>query len=361
MSQPPNQPHPEQPPNQPYPEQPPNQPYPEQQPPTQPYPGQPGAGRPDYPPTQPYPAQPGHPYQGLPNPDVPTSIPPQPGLPPQQPSYQQPAADYPQPGYPQPGYPQPGQGQPGYAQPGYDQPGYAQPGYDQPGYGQPGFPPAPKAKSRVLPIALLSIAVVLVLCVGGTAVLYLIGRNNAAGVAGAPATPTPTAPRTGTATTTATAEPSSTITVVAPKTLGGRRKLTDPQFAAAEEQLRQGPANVEGATQTVAAIYGNLAKRDIVVVAAAAAPIDDPRSAMDASFADSGLDELKLTGITNADPGRLGGAAKCGKGKAGGAPLILCAWADKGSIGWVIWYFKSMSKAKGELPKIRSQVEKKSN
>jgi hypothetical protein len=306
------------------------------QPPNQPYPDQPGAGqpgRPDHSPTQPYPIQPGQPYQGLPNPDVPTSVPPQPGFPPQQPSY---------------------------PQPGYGQPEYGQPGYPQPGPPMPGYPPAPKAKSRALPITLMSIAVVLVLCLGGGTVLYLVGRNNTlGGIADSLATPTPTP--TPTPTATVASPPTSTITVVAPKTLGGRRKVTDPKFAGAQEQLRQGSADVKGATKTVAAIYGNPAKGDMVVVAAAATPIDNPQRELDGFFAGADLGQLKLSGITVAEAGKLGGVAKCAKGKAGGAPMIMCGWADEGSIGWVTWYYTSMKQAKNELPKIREQVEKKSN
>ncbi|MET8149921.1 hypothetical protein [Actinoplanes sp. NPDC005259] len=199
----------------------------------------------------------------------------------------------------------------------------------------------------MVPIILMSIAVVLVLCVGGTTVLYLIGRNAAKDPDGALATPTPTA--------TATTDPPA-ITVVEPKTLGGRPKLTDPKFLAAGEQLRQGPANIEGATQRVGAVYGTVAKRDIVVVAAAAAPLEDPQREFDTSF-----DELKLTGVTLADPGRLSGVARCGKGEAAGLRIVMCGWADEGSIGWVIWYFTSLSKAKGEFAEIRAEVEKKSN
>ncbi|WP_184990408.1 hypothetical protein [Actinoplanes digitatis] len=201
----------------------------------------------------------------------------------------------------------------------------------------------------MVPITLMSIAVVLVLCVGGSTAVYLAGRNAAKDLGGALATPTPT-----------TTTEAPTITVVEPKTLGSRPKLTDPKFLAVGEQLREGPANVPGATQRIGALYGTVAKRDIVIVAAAAAPLEDPQREFETAFAD-GIKELKLTGVTRADPGTLGGVARCGKGEADGDRLIMCGWADEGSIGWVIWYFTSLSKAKGEFPKIRAEVEKKSN
>ncbi|BCJ54915.1 hypothetical protein Asp14428_63900 [Actinoplanes sp. NBRC 14428] len=335
MSQPPY-------PGPPYPEQPSGQPY--QQP-------GPGYGGP--------PGYPSAPYQGQPNPDVPASVPP--GYPPQ-PTYGQPEytqVDYGQAGYTQPGYQQPG-AQPGYQQSGYEQPGpppgYQQPGYPQPGYPQSGppmtggYPPPPKPKSRAVPITLVSIAVFLVLCVGGGTAVYLAGRNAADDVVVTDPTTTPT--RTA---------PRGVITVVEPRILGGRPKLTDAQFAGAAEQLKRGLAKVPGASRTVSGLYGTPADQNIVIVAAAAAEVSDPRRELDGIFLGVGVGGLEITGLTTAPPGPLGGYAKCGRGEAGGAPLIMCGWADEGSVGWLLWYYESMSDAKAELATLRGQVEKKSN
>ncbi|WP_213001683.1 hypothetical protein [Winogradskya consettensis] len=234
----------------------------------------------------------------------------------------------------------------------------------QPGFPQPGqpFQTPPKKKSKALPIVLISIAVVLVLCVGGGTAGFLLLRDKGQDVVDAIASAAPTTePGATPGETTPTTEPAadSNITVTEPKTLGGRPKLTDPQFAGAADQLEQGLKEVPDATDTVGALYGTPTKQDIVIVAAAAAPIADPEKELDNTFLGAGIGGLKLTGIVDASPGALGGSAKCGKGDAGGADLIMCGWADDGSIGWVIWYFKSMSSAKAEFPKLRAQVEKK--
>jgi len=317
-------------------------PYPEQ-----PYSGQPNSG-------QPYPGQP---YQGQPNPDVPSAVPPQPGFPssaPPAPSYGQ------QPGYGPGEYgQQPAYGQPGYSQPGYGQPGYGQPDYGQPGYGQqPGYgtPPPPK-KSKALPIVLVSVAVVLVLCIGGGTAIFLAARNKANDITDdvqkALATPTATVP-TDEPTTEA---PTSTVKITEPKTLGGRPKLTDPQFASAAEELKSGLADVPDAGDTVGALYGTPAKRDIVVIAGAEAPIEDPAKYLDGALLGAGIGGLKMTGITTVSPGALGGAAKCGNATASSVKLAMCGWADKGSVGWIIWYFKSAGQVKGEFTKLRGQIE----
>jgi hypothetical protein len=293
---------------------------------------------------------------------VPTSVPPQPGYPsssPPAPGYGQ------QPSYgAQPGYGQPGQlGQPG--QPGYGQPGYGQPGYGQPGYGQPGFPPPqpPKKKSKALPIILISIGVVLVLCIGGITAIVFKTKDKVddvkQAVASAAAADPNADPTEGGAGATPTKN-ASNITISEPKKLGGRPKLTDPQFAGVADELKSGLADVPDATNTVGALYGTVSKQDIVVIAGAEAPVDDPAKELDSTFLGAGVGGLKVTGITSADPGSLGGKAKCGNANASGVKLAMCGWADSGSVGWVIWYFKSASQVKSEFPKLRAEIEKSS-
>jgi hypothetical protein len=40
--------------------------------------------------------------------------------------------------------------------------------------------------------------------------------------------------------------------------------------------------------------------------------------------------------------------------------MAVCSWADDGTLGMMIWYFKSVSTARGEFAKMRAEVEKKS-
>ena len=365
------------------------------QPPQPPYSGQP-YGQPSS--GQPYQGQPPYPgpqYPGQPNPDVPTSVPPQPGYPPTsgypapdygQPQYGQPQQGQPQQGQPQQGQPQYGQpqyGQPQYGQPQYEQPQYEQPQYEQPQYGQPqygqpqygqpdyaqqglgqpGFPPPtpPKKKSKALPIVLISIAVVLVLCVGGSIAIFMAAKNkvddlNTAVNSTATGTPTATESPSG---ATSSAKPASTVTIVEPKTLGGRPKLTDPQLAGVAKELQGSFAAVPGATTSIGALYGRAAKRNIVIVTAAKAPIDNPADILSQLFDGASQGGLKIDNISPASTGALGGSAKCGSSTNSGINMAICSWADDGSIGMLIWQFKTVAKAKAEFPKLRAEIEKK--
>lgn len=324
-------------------------------------------------------------------PQPPYSGPPEPSQPGygQQPYGQPQEYGQPQPPYGQPQYGQPQQPQPQYeqSQPQYEQtqqyeqqPQYGPPQYGQPPqygppqYGQQPPPPygtgdypgaqPPKKKSRALPIVLIAVGVVLVLCVGGGTAIFLAARNKAKDVtqaikdaANPTATPLDPATPADPGATTAPAG-ASKISVVEPKTLGGRPKLTDPRYRTLANELQSLVQDEPNATSTVAALYGQPKKQDIVVVAAAAAPIDDPSSALDEIF--GGSSALQLSDVSAAPTGSLGGEAKCGRTTTSGIAMVMCGWADNGSRGFTIFLGSSTSKAKAEFPDLRAQVEKTS-
>jgi hypothetical protein len=204
---------------------------------------------------------------------------------------------------------------------------------------------------------------VLVLCVGGTIAIVMAANNSKDKVdqviADATRTPPAPAPTTDEPTTEPTPE-AATVEIVEPTTLGGRPKLTDPQFASVAKELENSLKSVPGSSGSVGALYGTVAKQDIVIVAAAAAPIANPERELDQAFYGAGVGGLKITNISAAPTGALGGSAKCGSAKTNGIDMAICSWADDGSLGMLIWYFKSVSKAKAEFPKLRAQIEKKS-
>jgi hypothetical protein len=317
----------------------------------QPYPGQPPYGQPQY----------GQQYPGQPNPEVPPTQ--------AYPDHGQQQPQYGQPEYGQPPYGQPQYGQPPYGQPEYGQPQYGQPEYGQPPYGQPGYPPPPvppQQKSRTLPIILTVIGIVLVLCVGGGTAVALVVKNDQdkKNTADTSSTTT-TAPTQATddptpeQTAETTAPPQTTkVTIAAPKTLGGRPKLTDKAVAGVTDQLKSALGQVPGATKSVGALYGTTSKQDIVVLAAAEATVDDPDTMLDLLFTGASSGATKVTGVTSAPTGSLGGSAKCGSATDSGTRMALCTWADSGSIGMLIWYDKSVAKAKAEFATLRAQVEK---
>ncbi|RZU49586.1 hypothetical protein EV385_1339 [Krasilnikovia cinnamomea] len=291
------------------------------------------------------------PYPGQPGPDPTGGY--QPPAAPGQPAYPQPdsGAGYPPPG--QGGYPQPDQG--GYPQP--DQGGYPPPG--QGGYpppGQPGFPPpgqpglapqfgapAPKKKSSALKIVLISVAAILVLCVGGVVAFGFFAKDkfNEAkeqvdNVVAA-----------------------SKITVVEPQTLAGRDKVTDPSLAGSVDALDSEMSKISGTTSSVGAMYGDPAKQDLVMIAAASTLQGSEQGRFDEFTKGMSQGGFSVEGLKDTDPGPLGGIAKCGDTSAAGVPTAVCVWSDKGSVGMVAMLFKKSADLEKEFVTMRGQIELK--
>ncbi|WP_433537681.1 hypothetical protein ACQPZK_08080 [Micromonospora sp. CA-249363] len=271
-------------------------------------------------------------------------------IPPQQPGqpapYQpgQPAAPY-QPGPPaaeqQPGPPQPGwpqqQGFPPTQQPGgWPQQAGIPPQPGQP-YGGPHLAGPPPKKSNVGKIILIVLAVVLVLCVGGAAITWFAVKDEVGDVVDATRT-----------------------RVVAPATLAGRAKNTDPQLqTVADQMVTQMKSEVQNETSTVGAFYGDPTKQDLVLIAAVSGVMSDPKKELDEAV--TGLSsELSVTNMAAVEAGPLGGDARCGDGKAESVPLGVCVWADRGSVGMVVMYFKTAAEATAEFVSIRGQIEQRS-
>ncbi|GIJ28931.1 hypothetical protein Vqi01_40930 [Micromonospora qiuiae] len=231
--------------------------------------------------------------------------------------------------------------QPGAAPSGFPPlPGAVPPGgaYPPPGAVPPGgaYPPPPKKKSSAGKIVLIVLAVLLVLCVGGGTAIWFAIKDTVSETIDA-----------------------SRTRVVAPDTLAGRPKVTDPQLqSASDEMVRELKTTVENETGAVGGFYGDLNAQDLVLFVAVSGMMVDPKKELDEAIQQiSG--ELSVTNMAAVEPGPLGGDASCGDGRAEGAPMGICAWADRGSVGLVMMYFSSRAEAEAEFVTIRSQIEKR--
>ncbi|MEU4712827.1 hypothetical protein AB0F73_04045 [Micromonospora purpureochromogenes] len=274
--------------------------------------------------------------------------------------------------YGRPADPQPTQPYPAYqsgqagvqppAQPG-GYPGVQPDGFaGAPAYGLPPAPP-PAKKSRLGLILSLVLAGLLVLCAGGGGLAYVAlsdddpdpKASSSPGVSAAPtsaaAEPSPSEEEV---------EPAPDIRLVTPKTLAGRPKNTEPQLRRiADEMVRDMKSGVRNETGAVGAFYGSAGKRNLVMVAGASGPVLFPEKELDDAVA--GLSSsLAVKKMSTVNPGPLGGVAKCGAGKSSGIALGVCTWADEGSVGLIVMFFSSATKAKAEFATIRGQVEKRS-
>ena len=232
--------------------------------------------------------------------------------PPSEPSYQAP----PPPGG---GYPPPGGGYPG------------QPGAPGQPYGAP-----PKKKGGALKVVLIVVGVVLLLCIGGGVFAFIKGKDKVENVVAA-----------------------SKISVVEPEKLGNRAKVSDPTLQTSVDALDTEMKNIKGTTSSVGAIYGDVKKQDLVMVAAASTLSGTAQSRFDEFTTGLSTGGLSADKLTDTAPGPLGGIAKCGDSETGGVPTAICVWSDQGSVGMVMMLFKKKASLEKEFVSIRGQIEQK--
>lgn len=148
--------------------------------------------------------------------------------------------------------------------------------------------------------------------------------------------------------------------LVVPQTLNGQPKIVDAELQAVADQLRSTILSVvPGSLSSEVGFYGNMTDQDLLMIVAVTAPIADPASQLS-----NALTSLAGSGITvNApapvDAGPLGGQSACGDATASGVEVAVCAWADSGSLGVVMFYFTDLAEAKQRFAQVRAEVEKR--
>ncbi|MFI7022350.1 hypothetical protein [Micromonospora sp. NPDC049900] len=235
-----------------------------------------------------------------------------------------PGGSYPQAG----GYPPPGTGYPPPPPAG---------GYPTPGQPYGAFPPPPPPKkSHAGKIVLIVFAVLVVLCVGGGSVVWFVVRD-----------------------TVGEAVDASRTRVVAPETLAGRQKVTEPELQQlSDSMVRELKSSIQNETGAVGAFYGNPSQENLVMIVAVSGLMADPKRELDEAVQAIST-ELTVSNMTSVEPGPLGGEARCGDGRADVA-LGICVWADRGSVGMIVLFWSSRDDAASEFLTIRGQVEQRS-
>ncbi|MEU6204753.1 hypothetical protein ABZ814_14325 [Micromonospora musae] len=193
-------------------------------------------------------------------------------------------------------------------------------------------------RSRPRKALLIVAAAVLVLCLGGGAATWFVVKDDAGGNVEAART-----------------------RVIAPETLAGRPRIADKELQSVADQLvaDMNKRAQDQITGTVGAFYGDPAKRELAMIASASGLIPDPKRKLDDAIAEISP-ELTVTETAPVDPGPLGGEARCGDGKVDTTPLGVCFWADRGSVGAVVIYFKSAEQITAEFVTMRGEIEQRS-
>ncbi|MEU4160515.1 hypothetical protein [Actinoplanes sp. NPDC026670] len=235
-----------------------------------------------------------------------------------------------------------------YHQPDYGQPTYVQPVYPATPPPLPPPPPSPvQGTSRPTVIVLLSVAIGLVLLMGGGAAIYLVGKSlsTTSTKQGGTASPSPESAK-------------DSISIDEPDTLNGYDKLDADEFDSLTEDLEKEIEGYPGAANAFGAVYGSVAEKRLIAAFAAEVDIDDPQLMLDVVFQTfSGSNQL--TDVTQASLGSLGGVAQCGTTRADNTDMALCGWADEGSVGMFLFFDETAVDVKGDFPDMRAEIETK--
>jgi hypothetical protein len=251
----------------------------------------------------------------------------------------------PQSGPPAPGHPvYPVSAQPGYpvsAQPAaYAQPVYQQPAYQQPAYHpvqpqQPAFaPPPPPKKGKGLKITLGVLGGVFAVCIIAACVWLAPFIKEISHVS-------------------------------APPTLPGNLTKDTSQASkdlasTAESSLRSDVADLEEVATGVYTTADDPEK--VVVVVAATGTFLSPGSEVDKAFTgfNNGSSKTTIGPAKKYDAGSLGGTVKCADGKAtndSSTEFAMCVWADRGSVGLVLFFGRTADESAPLFIPIREAVQ----
>lgn len=252
----------------------------------------------------------------------------------QQPSYGQPSYDQ-NPGYGSNPYPGAGYGpEPDYGRQSYDERPYSGSPYGGQSYGPP-EPPRKKSRKGLW----ITLVVILVLCAGVSGGgLFLVKKYGGEAVD--------------------KVQDAQKTTVVEPYLLGNRTKSTSPELVKAAAEMKSGlQGELKDVNSSVAAIYGETGKKNVVIVVAVAALLLKPESELDQALQGASGDNAVT--FTKVDAGPMGGTAKCGTQTSEGVQSAICGWADSGSLGLIIFVQKSADQVKTDFLSARGQIEHK--
>ncbi|WP_326549717.1 hypothetical protein [Micromonospora sp. NBC_01813] len=204
--------------------------------------------------------------------------------------------------------------------------------------GQPVAPmAAPPKKSKAGKIILIVLAVVLLLCIGGSAITYFAVRDTVGEVIEATQT-----------------------RLVTPDTIAGRDLNADPEFQSLAEEMGAGlAADVPESTSSIGAFYGDIEQENLVMIAGVSGVMADPEQEL-ADATEGDAMGLGMTNITDVDAGPKGGTARCGDADLEGIPGGVCVWSSRGALVLYVFYFSTGAEAGAALVEIRDAVEQTS-
>ncbi len=110
---------------------------------------------------------------------------------------------------------------------------------------------------------------------------------------------------------------------------------------------------------TVGAVYRDPATKDRdVLFFGGTALVLSPAKYLDQAFSLLNDSSGTVTGIQDVPPGTRGGVMRCGTSNGDGGPMVVCGWADRGSLAMALFPGRSMDEAAQLLRDMRAAIER---
>jgi hypothetical protein len=151
-------------------------------------------------------------------------------------------------------------------------------------------------------------------------------------------------------------------TLATPDDVGGLQRATSDEAQSTAEYTRDAIAGAVGLSKSVGLVFtdrslGQSDTKNSVIFAGATGRVWSPGNALDRAFAVIVDGTGGVKDVHQLDGGDLGGLIKCGTTSVDGTMLVVCGWADHGSVGVALFANRTVTAAGDFFVKLRSSVE----
>jgi hypothetical protein len=145
------------------------------------------------------------------------------------------------------------------------------------------------------------------------------------------------------------------VTAVLPQSFADLRLRDDRAGRQAAERLAEQVRGPGGGTDGVfTGVYGDRRGKRVTVYGVTGFRLDPGGDLQDQL--DRLTDEFRLTDVQDFDLGEAGAHERCGTGRTGGTAVVVCAWADHGSLATVLLTRRSVDDSAELVGRLRNEV-----
>jgi hypothetical protein len=152
----------------------------------------------------------------------------------------------------------------------------------------------------------------------------------------------------------------SNASVSTPETVAGLKKSNNAQLKPLVDGMASQLKKDAGLDETIAAFYEDPKdEQKLVLLVGGTKLLLRPDSELDDAFKGFNDEGGDVKSVTEVDPGKLGGKARCGTADREGTKSSLCAWADHGSLVIGVFFNRTVDESAALLRQIREEILKR--